>query len=335
MNTILDDILRSTFRVIKKAIKSNYNLNNLIFDDHNVNEFTNIYEHERMIADAVRVNAYFNAINRYIKPNQVVLDLGTGTGILSFFAAQQHPRKIYAIDHSSFISIAKKIADHNGISNIEFIKANSRNFTCSEKVDVIMHEQLGNALFNENMLENLFDLKSRILDEKGIIFPSKFELYLEPVCLLNDYRIPYIWEDSVHGIDFSCLKNLNEIDQYKNADYWYRLLNGLNVDYLLCDPDPILSVDLNAINTIDDIQKKLNITKKIIRSGIMDGLLLYFKVIFDDSLSFDTAPYNTNTSWRNWLFRKELRNCQKDDTVAFSIDMSNLDKVESWKIDLN
>jgi protein arginine N-methyltransferase 1 len=286
-----------------------------------------------MIADSVRVNAYFKAINRYIKPGQVVVDLGTGTGILSFFAAQRQPKKIYAIDHSSFISIARKIADHNGISNIEFIKANSRNFTCDEKVDVVMHEQLGNALFNENMLENLFDLKSRILDEKGIIFPGKFELYLEPVCLRTDYRIPYIWENSVNGIDYSCLKDLNELNQYKKNDYRYRLLNGFNVDYLLCDPEPVLSVDLNAIDSIDEIQKNIRVTKKVIKSGIMDGLLLYFKVIFDDSLSFDTAPYNTTTSWRNWLFRNELRNCQQDDTVAFSIDMLKLDKVESWKID--
>jgi len=56
------------------------------------------------------------------------------------------------------------------------------------------------------MVQNLLDLKRRILKKTGKILPGKFEFYVEPVCLLEDGRIPFIWEKKVHNVDLSCMK---------------------------------------------------------------------------------------------------------------------------------
>lgn len=50
-----------------------------------------------MIADKIRLDLYDDGSKRYIMPGDTVVDLGTGTGILSFLAAQRNPKKIYAI----------------------------------------------------------------------------------------------------------------------------------------------------------------------------------------------------------------------------------------------
>ena len=82
----------------------------ILYDLNNMNQFTSLAGHEGMLADSVRVEGYYKGIQRNVKPGDIVVDLGTGTGILSFFASQRNPEKIYAIDHSPFISVAQAVA---------------------------------------------------------------------------------------------------------------------------------------------------------------------------------------------------------------------------------
>jgi protein arginine N-methyltransferase 1 len=54
------------------------------------------------------------------------VDIGTGTGILAFFAATKRPRKIYAIEHSNnMLDYVRAAAKVNGITNISFVASNS------------------------------------------------------------------------------------------------------------------------------------------------------------------------------------------------------------------
>jgi len=55
-----------------------------------------------MIKDKVRTNTYRNAIinNKHLFKDKVVMDVGAGTGILSFFAAEAGARKVLAIENS-------------------------------------------------------------------------------------------------------------------------------------------------------------------------------------------------------------------------------------------
>ena len=59
--------------------------------------FNNLYLHEQMLADAVRLRAYHRAIQRYVTSQDCVVDIGTGTGVLAFFAAaRESPQSLRA-----------------------------------------------------------------------------------------------------------------------------------------------------------------------------------------------------------------------------------------------
>ncbi|HRQ23960.1 MAG TPA: 50S ribosomal protein L11 methyltransferase, partial [Anaerolineales bacterium] len=274
-------LIRKIFIGTKKFLKSNRRLQSLFYDFKNEGEFSDLYEHEKMLADRVRVDSYEKAIHRNIKAGQTVIDLGTGTGILSIFAARQGA-EVYAIDHSEFIETAKKIAAHNKMDNIHFVYANSRNFTPPEKVDVILHEQIGDDLFEENMVENLLDLKARTLKEDGIILPARFALYLEPVTLTAPHRVPFIWEEPIHGIDFSFMRTMEGVEKYTAPDYRHRPIPPNSVERFLCAPQPILEFDLNRMKSADELPKHLETKKQVITAGPLDGLALYFKVTLDE-----------------------------------------------------
>ncbi len=322
------------FRKLIKLVKSSKACRTLLISVKNDEEFSDLHEHEKMVADSVRVTSYHNAIKRHIKSGDVVLDLGTGTGILSFFAAQQKPRKIYAIDHSDFIEVAQRIAAYNNIDNIQFVRTNSRDFMPEEKVDVLLHEQIGDDLFNENMIENILDLKRRVLKETGRILPGRFEFFLEPVSIRREYRVPFLWENNVDGVDFGFLKQVHEIDKFKHGGYDRKWLEPGTLNFFLCQPNALYAFDLNELKSQADLPKSIWASKKVVHSGELDGFCFYFRVIFDEDINFDTSPLNTKTHWGNHLFRVESRHFEIGQHISYILKMEDILDIRTWSVSI-
>ncbi|HLS68307.1 MAG TPA: 50S ribosomal protein L11 methyltransferase [Kiloniellales bacterium] len=318
-------------RAMKRVIKSNPTLYGLVYSLRNSQEFSDLFEHEKMLADPVRVDSYAAAIKRAIKPGDRVLDLGTGSGVLSILAARQGA-KVYAIDHSDFIHLAAENARQNGVEGISFIHTNSKKFTPPEKLDVLLHEQIGDNLFNENMIENLLELKGRLLKPGGRILPGRFQLFMEPVCLHPEFRVPFMEEIRPHGIDFSYLAEAAR--SYRAAGYHYRWVERSGVDFFLSKPEPILTVDLNEIDDASAIPQVVEVSRQVIHPGSLDGIQQYFAIIFDEEVSFDTSPFSLRTHWTNRVFRVPQRHCTLGDTISYRIDLGNLPLSHSWKVEL-
>jgi protein arginine N-methyltransferase 1 len=321
---------------IRKILSKNQKLRIFLYNIRNKEEFENLYEHEKMLADTLRTNTYKTAIKKLIKPEDRVLELGTGTGILTFFTVMQKPKKLCAIDHSDFINIAREISRKNKIENVEFVQANSRNYNPKIKFDVIIHEQIGDYLFNENMIQNIIDLKKRLLTNEGRIIPGEFELFLEPTSLNESYRVPFIWENESYDIDFKFLKDFNkELGNYKPAIYPQRWIEPGSVKQFLCDSNPVLMFDLNKLSSEKDIPDTVTVSKTITSPGIFDGFCLYFKVIFDDEINFDTSPMSSGSSFRSWgncFFRAENRRCVGGETIKFEFKMQDLLDIKTWSV---
>jgi protein arginine N-methyltransferase 1 len=324
--------LRFVFRSLKNAVRSNRFARNLLYDIENTEEFSNLLEHERMIGDAVRVDAYHEAIGRHVKAGDTVVDLGTGTGILAMFASAQQPRTVYAIDHSDFIRVAQRIAEHNKRDRITFIQANSRDFAPGERVDVILHEQIGDDLFDENMVENLLDLKRRVLKESGIIVPGRFELYFEPVTMKPGLRTPFLWEQRVHGVDFSTLRSDPELHRYKSSEYERPFITPGTVERFLCEPAPALTFDLNTMQAADELPRLIAQSRTVVHAGELDGFCLYFRVIFDSEVGFSTSPLAPLTHWGNRLFRTPPMRLQPGATLSYRVELDDLIDSRRWRV---
>ena len=82
-------------------------------------EVPNLYEfssiHNDMIYDEHRVTAYQRAIERTVKAGDVVIDVGTGTGILAFLCLRAGAARVHAIDRSPVINWARRLAESNGM----------------------------------------------------------------------------------------------------------------------------------------------------------------------------------------------------------------------------
>jgi protein arginine N-methyltransferase 1 len=329
---MLHRAVRWSFVALRDLLKRNPTLRTLIHDSGNREIFTDLKWHERMLADSPRVSAYRQAVAHAVKEGDIVIDLGTGSGILAFFAAARGAKRVYAIDHSAFISVAREIATRNGFDNISFVEQNSRDFVPPEAADILLHEQIGNTLFGENMIENLLDLKKRALKPSGRILPAEFDLYIEPVSMKPQYRMPFIWEIGDTGVDFSFLRDHEPLRQYMPASYPHRVLKNFEVDGLFCEPQPVLSIDLNRITSERDVPTKFDLSRKVVRNGTLDGFCIFFRVRFDGTTMLDTAPTSPQTSWVNTLVRTPARRLEAGQLIGYHLVLEPVTDYRQWTV---
>ena len=71
-----------------------------------------LYHQKQMLMDHVRMRAYHNSImqNKHLFEGKVVLDVGTGSGVLSIWSAQAGAAKVYAVEYTDMASIGRPTA---------------------------------------------------------------------------------------------------------------------------------------------------------------------------------------------------------------------------------
>lgn len=64
--------------------------------------------HAAMIADSGRTNGYVDALKNKVRAGSVVLDIGTGTGILAMMACRFGAKRVYAVEPDDVIELVKE-----------------------------------------------------------------------------------------------------------------------------------------------------------------------------------------------------------------------------------
>jgi len=184
------------------------------------NRWHDVSIHQFMIQDKLRVLSYKKIIENNVKNNDIVLDIGCGTGILSFFAAKKGCKKIYAVDTSAIIDSAIEIAKQNDLTrHIEFVKIDILKFKPRERIDVLIHEQLGSFIWDEDVIAKVSYIRDNFLKKNGIIIPHKIELYFVPVNYMSAFeKAISFWSKKRYGIDFSYLNKMVFIQKIQNSN---------------------------------------------------------------------------------------------------------------------
>ncbi|KUL81796.1 hypothetical protein ZTR_09347 [Talaromyces verruculosus] len=155
-----------------------------------ISSYDSLNVHEKMIKDDVRTRSYLTAIedNPQLFKDKIVLDIGTGTGILSMFAIRAGAKHVYATDISNMIHNARILAQMNGMADkITFIQGSVEEADLPQ-VDIIVSEWMGFCLLSEIMLDCLLRARDKHLAPGGLMFPDKTSLYLAAIEDVDWYR---------------------------------------------------------------------------------------------------------------------------------------------------
>jgi len=159
-------------------------------------------EHRQYLSDRPRIDAFRRAIHATVRPGDIVVDLGCGTGILGLMACEADAARVYAIDESGMIEIARAIARRNGVADrITHIASHSTRVTLPERADVLVFDQIGRLGFDAGLLDLAADARRRLLAPGARIVPGPVSLAIALVSapVMRD-RVDF-WRSRPAGID--------------------------------------------------------------------------------------------------------------------------------------
>lgn len=215
------------------------------------------------LIDEQRTLAFQRAIKNTVRKGDIVVDMGTGSGILAMFAADAGAKKVYAIEweKKNFVALQKTFEVNGYAQKIVLIKGDVTKVSLPEKVDVIIGEMIATALIEELQIPAMKNLLK--FAKKGCnVLLKAMENYADLVYNNNRYygkalplvRYEYSGEKSLRS------KPLTEKIMYHHVDF---------------------------TREIKDVRVVKQMTVKICGGGVINGLRLSSKTIFWDGSAFE------------------------------------------------
>ncbi len=250
-----------------------------------------IREHILMVNDLPRGQKYFEAMQAKIRPGDIVLEVGTGAGLLSCLAARLGAKHVYTVEQSPVLhQVARNVIEANGLSDkITLIKAHSKDLQSlgiiKQPIDVFVTETIGPQGLDEGILPIFEDVKALLAPQARVIPESvKFRH-----CLVNMSGIREQAEvmHPILGVDLSALNDevkSNNLEWMNPIEQWREVSTTAETpNFELLNFEPAVCTQ----------------TMSIISDNICDGMLNWAEFQLSKDVSIETRYRHFGCNWAN------------------------------------
>ncbi|OLL21895.1 putative histone-arginine methyltransferase CARM1 [Neolecta irregularis DAH-3] len=234
--------------------------------------------------------------------DKTVLDVGSGSGILSFFALQTGAKKVYAVEASNVASSLSKLIQGNPWigGKIEVINQKIEDAEGIRLIDTIISEPLGVFLLHERMVES-FLYARKFLKPNGRMYPNtgtiQISAFSDHYLHSETLRKASFWEQtSFFGVDLSILK-----DQAKREVFESVIVGPID-PFCLISGCSSITFDFEKCNVEELYAFTVPIDWVIYRPGLLHGIVGWFDVTFPSSHVLSTSPMCQRTHWQQTRF---------------------------------
>ncbi len=257
--------------------------------------YNSIDMQRELVGDEVRTSRFRESIRATVSRGDVVLDVGTGSGILSLFAAQAGAARVYAVDREpGAVALARRLVADNGFDDrVRVIGGEIEQLTLPEQADVVIFEWLGVYGVDENLLAPLLTARDRWLRPGGVLIPGEVTSWIAPVAhpaATEALR----YRDTPYDL------NLTALAPDPNEVVW--LPRGAAEGDLRADPTALWSVDPLVTPRSRALQPfAAEVTFRLTRGGV-NGLVAWFTAEMPGTDALSTSPAAPRTHWGHFLF---------------------------------
>lgn len=286
-----------------------------------------LYHQKQMLMDHVRMRAYHSAVmaNKSLFEGKVVLDIGTGSGVLAIWSAQAGAAKVYAVEFTDMANHARNLVNKNGLAEIvEVIQSSVEELELPCKVDIIISEWMGYFLLRESMLDSVIRARDKWLKPDGCMFPSHATMLWgavsfeddreskvsEYLASMGDWRKFSSEMQDMYNVDMSALTDPYETEQsqyYIFSSLW----TELQVEHIIGQPVVVKRLDLKSCSLADSegiMNAPFDI--EVPFYSIISGFAGWFTVDFNGSVEtpavrrvqLSTGPEMGYTHWGQQVF---------------------------------
>ena len=245
-----------------------------------------------MIADRVRVEAYTEALRKVVRKGSVVAEIGTGPGVFAVLACQLGAERVFAIEPSEIIQVAREVAAANGCAGrIEFFEGLSSRVSLPARADVILSDLRGILPLFERHIPAIADAQRRFLAPGGTMIPRRDTLWAAIVEAPKSYgEVVDPWDLNPFGQNLSSARQLavNNVQKVH-----------VSPDQLLTGHKLWATLDYSSIQN-PDVQGSLEWTVE--RAGTGHGIVVWFDADLAEGIGFSNAPGAPETVYGSFFF---------------------------------
>jgi ubiquinone/menaquinone biosynthesis C-methylase UbiE len=257
--------------------------------------------HIAMLNDRTRTKAFLQGIEQQVRPGDIVMDIGTGTGVLAMAAARAGAAKVYAIERGEIGEAAQRLFAENGFGDrIELISGRSTEISLPQPADLITGEILGHDALDEHAIETFLDASRRHLKPEGKILPRSARIHAVPVLVPEDplrrhqfspQSLTY-WQRN-YEFDFSALLEWNRSGELQflarpeTAEKWTKP----------CGAADFPTIEFGKLQSaIIDLEQVVEAREDC----VINGILLYFELEIAEGVELTIEPGKAATD-NHWL----------------------------------
>eukprot|EP00730_Choanoeca_flexa_P012556 TRINITY_DN4388_c0_g1_i1.p1 TRINITY_DN4388_c0_g1~~TRINITY_DN4388_c0_g1_i1.p1 ORF type:complete len:723 (+),score=146.20 TRINITY_DN4388_c0_g1_i1:36-2204(+) len=271
--------------------------------------------HYPMINDNVRNQAYRDAITVAVADFQSkhtrapnVLDIGTGTGLLSIYAAQAGAKHVWACESNALLAdIAQECLATNGCADkVTIVHEYSTNLALGQDLagvclppqgfDIIVTELVDAGLLGERCVPVLHHARTHLASKHCIIIPEHASIWLT---LVSGADLRKRRQDLQLGPHANVLRHV-PTDTYTCEKLGHRGLQPLST--------PVLASESISLQQLQDHVSRTCVELAATSEGTVDFIGLAWRMVLydrgDDAIFISTLPNTAATanSWDNALF---------------------------------
>ena len=281
-------------------------------------------EHLGYVADHIRLDRFQAAIAQTINAGDRIADLGGGSGILGLLCLQAGAGRVYGIDSTTMIEVARETFARAGwAERATCIRGHSHRVVLPEPVDVVICDHVGYFGFDYGIVHTLQDARRRFLKPGGSLIPARIQLRLGAVESESCRDKAEGWRAEGVPAEFHWLR------QYAvNAKHAVELPPKA----LLGAPAVLGDIDLYADNP-DFFSWTAEL--RIQRDGIMHGLAGWFECELAEDVWMTNSPLAERPIQRSQAFLPidEAVPVKTGDSVKARVMARPADHLIAWVVD--
>ncbi len=253
--------------------------------------------HWPMLADESRNQAYRQAIERAVDGTSVVLDIGTGSGLLAMMAARAGAKRVVACEISPVLAeVAREVVRSNGLADrVAVINRKSTALRVGEDLEepanLLVSEIVDVGLLGEGVLPSMRHALEHLAVPGARVIPRGATVYARLVEMPDQRRVNPVRR--ISGFDLSAF------DRFRIPGDYLDMRLARTSHRFLSDPVEVTRFDFAAPLPYvpDRAPTRIDIALQTCAAGSVHAVAFWFDLRLDDAIAVSSAPDGGLIAW--------------------------------------